>query len=194
MKARHRPIGRLPASPRKIWAGCLLKMAKPSVAPRSASASSPIVAGTAPRASRAATPSVIGTTCATVIQSSPSRKLTAFTNHTMPSTISARSTTRGMRPGKSWKPSGRLRTRTRAASVWPIRRHDTGSAFASSSAPRMVRKTAAARTGRRLGRDSGAQRRTPSAEPASTASTTASPAPCGVAVWCDERAFGCAKR
>ena len=92
-------------------------------------------------------PSVIGTTCAAVIQSSPSRKFTALTNHTVPSTSSARSTTGGSRSGNRRKSAGRLATMTSAASVWPIKRHDTGSARASSASPSTVNPAAATSTG-----------------------------------------------
>jgi hypothetical protein len=131
---------------------------------------------------------VIGTTSDTVIRSSPSMKLTRFTNQTPASRMTARSSASG-RAGAIRNPSGAMNTIAATAPACSTSRSNTGSDMMSSANPTSAIKTLAATSAGGIvafvhGARSDATR--------SVAAITAIPAPCGVGMRCEERAFGLA--
>ena len=118
------PIGRLPTSPRKIFATGRLNGENPSSAPHSAAATMVVDAGISPSQPSRTTAAVTGTASATVIRSSPSMKLTRLTNQRPASRSRARSIqsgsagTTGVRPARQ-QPRRRPRAPAGAAAAGP---------------------------------------------------------------------------
>ncbi len=101
----------------------------------------------------------------------------ALTKPATPITSKARSMPTGNRSGSRRKSCGSKKMTAAAIRIWERSRHDTASAWASSSAPTRVNTAAPVSTGTRLG---GGTATPSSSAPTLTASTdamTARPAP-----------------
>src|SRR5262249_11099163 len=163
--------------------------AKPSIAPHSAAAISVTWGATQPLRPRMTIAAVTGTASATVIQSSPSMKLTRLTNQTPANRNNARPI-QTEHAGTILKSAGADKTRTPTAIACKKSLGKTGIGLMSSTRPTAAMNSDEpnSATGIRRSAVLAEVMATPAA--ASVAARTPIPAPWGVGTRCDERAFG----
>jgi hypothetical protein len=182
-------MGRLPTSPRNIFATGRLNGAKPSVAPQSAAAMSAVDNGSCPEKPISTSAAVIGITSATVIQSSPSMKFTRLTNQSAASSSKPRSIQRG-RSGVICSVGGRANRIAAILTACSSSRGVTEIGRRSSIAPMVAIRIVAPNSTHSAG--VAETERLAIEHPATSSATdiTAMPAPCGVGTLWDDRAFG----
>ncbi len=161
------------------------------MAPHKASATKVAASGRAPSRPNTASPALSGTISATVIQSSPSMKLTTFTSQTPPTRMTPRSSHHGS-PGETRISAGRVEITVATAAICRIRRGIASIGLRSSTIPTTARPTVAAAIIESRGKSSLCRgRKMITAEATrSVAAITATPAPCGVGIVWDDRIFG----
>src|SRR5437773_6289299 len=132
---------------------------------------------------------VIGTTSATVIQTSPSMKLTRFTNQRPASNSRPRSIQSGQ-AGTILTSPGIVKRIVPTATACSISRGSTGMDLTSSANPTMAMNSDAAKIAVTTFKFTASAYAVMAPATTRVVPITAMPAPCGVGIRCDDRAFG----